>query len=166
MNNAATILNMTNENLNDLDNLNLLNQIDSRRQSILLCNCNCLNHLTQSITGQNVNNNQMPESSSIATTSSILNSSSVNTTFPLIDEHLTNSTNNRNLIVETNLTTYSKRSANECNQENEDQLNRQLKNEEINLPNLEIIKNQLKNQLNRSITFNDLQSYLKNYHNR
>lgn len=181
-NNNATILNI-NGNINDLDNLSLIRELENRRpSSILLCsgNCNCLNHLRQSITEHNSiiddNNresnqiNQFPESSSIATTST-LNSSNLNTsttfTTTIIDEIPTNT--NLNLVVETNLTTFSTLPSNHhCEStQRTDHRQKTIKNQPdqqiLNVGNLETLRN---NQLNRSSTFNDLQSCLKNFYSR
>lgn len=157
-NNNATILNIG--NLNDLDNLNILNQLDNQsaqRQSgsILLCtgNCNCINHLRESISNQSsIANAQLPESSSIATTSTL------DTTFTTIIDQNPTSTNhsNRNLIVETNLTTFS----NKPNLVSESTTEQEPKDESENLNESSSERN---SQINRSSTYNDLQSCLKNY---
>ena len=179
MNNNATILNLATGSISDLDNLNLLSQLEGQRQSILLCtgNCNCINHLRQSMTNHpNVNSTQIPESSSTATTST-LNSSTVNTFSTPIDERPTGA--NRNLIVETNFTSFSNRSNlyGEPDYDNpslviDDESNKELHTDRVdgdpatsNLPsiNVDLELGRNGNALNRSSTFNDLQSYLRNY---
>lgn len=150
MNENPTILNV--ENLNDLDNFNILNQLDSR-QGILLCsgNCNCINHLRQSISDPNSEfiTSQIPESSSIATTSTIIDQNPID---------------NQNLIMETNLTNLTTFS-NESNLSNESIKQDLNKEQSTNQPSDQGV-NSLENrnsQLIRSSTFNDLNSYLKNY---
>ena len=187
MNNNATILNLATGSISDLDNLNLLGQLEGQRQSILLCtgNCNCINHLRQSMQNNHphVNSGQLPESSSTATTST-LNSSTVNTFTTTIDDERPIGAN-RNLIVETNFTSFSNRPTlygepdydnpslvidDESNKEPQidhtmesldlDQVTTNLQS--INA-DLELARNSSAHQLNRSSTFNDLQSYLRNY---
>lgn len=194
-------MNLTTGSISDLDNLNLLSQLDGQRQSILLCtgNCNCINHLRQSMTNHPTVNSsgQLPESSSTATTST-LNSSTVNTftTTTIEDERPTGA--NRNLIVETNFTSFSNRpnlySEAEYNDNPslviDDESNKeptavdQVDNYPPDYPShyppdynldsvttnlqatnadLELARNGSVYQLNRSSTFNDLQSYLRNY---
>lgn len=219
MNNSATVLNLTTGSISDLDNLNLLSQLaDGQRQSILLCtgNCNCINHLRQSMTNHPTVNSTtapLPESSSTATTSSTLNSSNVNTFTTTIEDERPSGTN-RTLIVETNFTSFSNRpnlysEAGEQYNDNpslviDDESNHHDSNKEppaaadqpdsyppdypsdyppdyqpeyppdynldsVTTTNLQAINADLEQtrngstQLNRSSTFNDLQSYLRNY---
>ena len=209
MNNSnATILNI-NGSINDLDNLHLIAQLESqhRHSNILLCtgNCNCLNHLRQSIRDHNSIVNQsahLPESSSTATTSTI-NSSNLNTSSTFITTIIDETPTSTNLILETNLNLSNESVANITDQNHvsnyasnqvsnqssnntsnqssnqvtnqasnqasnqkrlNDESSRDLSNQQVlNASNLESIRN---SQLNRSSTFSDLQSYLKNFNSR
>jgi len=184
--NNNTILNLSGS-ITDLDNLNLITQLENQRlQSNIICagNCNCINHIRQSITDHNSITSHLPESSS-ATTSTIDASSNLNTsstfTTTIIDER---PNSHRNFVVETNLSTYptiqqSSRPSNLYNNNesieaevvtisnepysNELVLSNRNQQQILNVSNLESARN---SQLNRSSTFSDLQSYLKNYQSR